>query len=375
MKNKKNIHVIIIVSIAALIISGCTAGVGAASSWPGFSVTEKTGFLSFGAQTYAVDLKNGSLVWKYPAEADRARQAYSAPETADGITVFGDYSGSLVAVNSVNGTKKWEFTGAEDRYIASASITNGIVYAPNTDGYLYVLDNEGSLKWKFLAEGPNWTKPVSNAEFVYMASMDHSIYALSQDIDTASLELAKDGSKTLRTDVKWATDLGMAIVADPVLEDGVIYVATIEGKLYALDANSGAILWSFNNGGDLGSIWGTPVLDETIIFFADINGNVYTVEKETGKQHWPSPFSAGGKIVGGGALTADGIIFATDAGKLFRINSEKEPKTISSYENAIYSSIKTDGENILIAPVGEKGLLSAIDPEGFEVWSFAPSEK
>jgi outer membrane protein assembly factor BamB len=204
--------------------------------------------------------------------------------------------------------------------------------------------------------------------------MDHNIYAFTHSFNAASLELAKDGSKTLRNDFDWKVDLGMAIVADPVLEDNVIYAATIEGKLFAIDANSGKIIWSFDDGGNLGSVWGSPVIDESIIFLADMNGNVYTVDKATGKQIWPSPFSAGGKIVGGGVLTSDGVVFATGEGKLFLISQEKEPKTIASYDEAIYSSVQVNGENIIIAPASEAGLLLAIGVEGFEVWSFIPSE-
>ena len=373
MKTKKYFLILLSIIISTLVISSCTS-TGAASSWPGFSVDGSKGYVSFANQTYAIDLKNGSLIWKYPAEADRTRQAYSAPQSADGIVFFGDYNGLFIAVNAENGTKKWEFSGADDRYIAGAEISNGMVYIPNTDKYIYALDTEGNLGWKFLAAGPNWTKPVSNDTHVFIASMDHNVYAFTHSFNAASLELAKDGSKTLRNDFDWIADLGMAIVADPVLEDDVIYAATIEGKLFAIDVNSGKIIWSFDDNGNLGSVWGSPVIDGSTIFVADMNGNVYTVDKSTGKQVWPSPFSAGGKIVGGGVLTPDGVVFATGGGKLFLINQEKEPKTMASYEKAIYSPVQLSGENLIIAPASEAGLLAAIGVEGFEVWSFIPSD-
>lgn len=363
----------LLISILALMISGCT-NVGAASSWPGFSVQDDAGYLSFGAQTYAIDLKNGSLIWKYPAELDRTRQAYSAPQAVNGIVVFGDYSNNLVAVNAESGTETWRYTGAQDRYVAPVAASDSMVYAPNTDGYVYVLNSDGDLEWKFKTAGPNWSKPVIDAQTLLYASMDHFLYAIDLISSPTELELDKDGSRTLRTDFLWKTDLGMAVIADPVVEDGIVYVATIEGKLFAVEANSGQIVWSFDNGGDLGAIWGSPVIDDSVIFFADINGDVYTVEKGTGKQFWPSPFNAGGGIVGGGVKTNDGIVFATDEGKLFIINQEKEPKTLASFENAIYSPLSIYGENVLVAPASEEGLLSAYDLEGFEEWSFVPAE-
>jgi outer membrane protein assembly factor BamB len=373
MKYSKKVITLLIVLMTALLISSCT-NVGAASSWPGYTVDDGVGYLSFGAQTYAIDISNGSLQWQYPAESDRTRQAYGAPQVLDGLVVFGDYANKLVAVNAANGTEKWKFSGAQDRYIASVELTESFVFAPNTDGYIYALNSDGAMEWKFRTEGPNWTKPIADEEFIYFASMDHNMYAISQTYNVSSLELAKDGSRTLRGDYAWKTDLGMAIVADPILQNGVLYSATIEGKLFAIEIETGEILWSFDNNGELGAVWGSPVIDGSIIFIADTEGDVYTVDKDTGKQIWPSPFNAGGKIVGGGALTPDGVVFATDGGKIFLINQEKEAKTIISLESAIYAPVINEERKILIAPASEDGLLTAFDLEGFEVWSFVPSK-
>jgi len=373
MQYKKKVLTIVIVSLLALMISGCT-NAGAASSWPGYSVQGDTGYVSYGAQTYAVNLTNGSLVWNYPAEQNRSRQAYSAPQVVDDLVVIGDYANILVAVNEENGVEKWQFSGAEDRYVGSVAASQGIIYAPNADGYIYALNSEGDLQWKFQTEGPNWSQPVVDGQQLYYASMDHLVYAIDLAFESADLELDKDGSRTLRSDFVWKTDLGMAIIADPVIVDGVLFAATIEGKVFALDAVSGEIIWSFDNGGNLGAVWGAPVIDDTVIFIADTNGDVYTLEKETGKQIWPSPFNAGGKIVGSGVLTSEGVVFATEEGKLFLVNEEKEAKTLSSFENAIYSSVEAYEENVLIAPTSEDGLLASYDLEGFEVWSFVPTE-
>jgi len=374
MKIKKDLLAIIILTLSALFLGSCTSRVGAASSWPGLSLSDETAYISYAAQTYAVNLENGSLLWKFPAESDNGRQAYSPPQFSDGSVVFGDYGGELVAVDAENGTEKWTFSGAGDRYIAAVDFSQDSVYAPNSDGTVYALDMDGNLIWKFSTDGPNWTKPVSNEEFIYIASMDHYLYAIDRNVSAASLVIAKDGSRTLLEEAVWTTDLGMAVVADPVLMDGVIYVATIEGVLSAVDADSGSILWTFDDGGKLGAVWGAPVIMDPIVFVGDMNGNVYAIDRENGKAYWPSPFSAGGKIVSAGAITEEGVVFANDEGKLFLINREKEPKTLYSFENAINSSILVDGDNIIVAPASEEGLLAAFNLEGFEVWSFLPNE-
>ena len=372
MKQKILITLLIFAGLL-LLFTGCTR-VGAASSWPGYSIYEQNAYVSYGSQTIAVNLKNGGLLWKYPSDEDRSRQLYAAPATDDEIVVVGDYNGLLTALDQTNGTKRWEFDLAENRYIGAALISDGIVYAPNTDHYLYAIGIDGNLDWKFKGDGPHWTKPIADEEMVYLASMDHNFYAFDKIISANDLDNAEDGSKTLLKTAKWTLDLGMAVVGDPILEDGVAYVATIEGKLFAIDVADGKLLWVFDNNGDLGAVWGASVVTEDAIFIADVDGNVHAVDASDGSALWPSPFSAGGKVVGSGVAIPDGAIFATDEGKIFMINMKKEPKTIANVEIPIYSSINFVEERIIFAPASEESLLSAFDLNGFEVWAFMPSE-
>ena len=70
---------------------------------------------------------------------------------------------------------------------------------------------------------------------LYLASMDHYLYALDLNYDTSSLEVDEAGSRTLVAEPLWSLDLGAAVAANPVLVDGVIYAGTIDGTLYAVD--------------------------------------------------------------------------------------------------------------------------------------------
>jgi len=364
---------LIILSSLLLLFTGCTSA-SAASSWPGYSINKETAYLSYKSQTFVVDLKNGGLLWSYPSNKDNSKQVYASPATGDGIVVVGDYDGQLIALDQTNGTKKWEFNGANDRYIGSALVSDGMVYAPNSDHYLYALDTEGNLEWKFEGTGPNWSKPLADENMVYLASMDHNFYAFDKDFSQDDLENAKDGSKTLLTKAKWSIDLEMAVVGDPVLDDGVAYVVTIEGRLFAIDVKSEKLLWSFNNNGNLGAVWSTPVVTDEAIFVGDADGNIHAVDVLDGSALWPSPFSAGGKVVGSGAAYQEGAVFATDEGKIFMINLNKEPKTIANLEYPIYSAVNFVGDQIIFAPASEASLLTAYDLNGFEVWAFLPTE-
>ena len=371
---KKIINLAVLMLIIMAASTGCTSSASTASSWPGYSISEGAGYFSYGTQVYALDLKNGSLLWAYPAEASASRQFYAAPAVSDEMVVIGGYDNSLAALDKQSGSEKWQFSSADDRYIGSALVVNGFTYAPNSDHYLYALDENGDLMWRFKAEGPNWTKPLVDGETLYMVSMDHNLYAFNLEYAAGNLEAAEDGSRTLVSQPEWSLDLGAAVVADPVILDDVMYVGTIEGKLYAVDLTAQKALWSFNADGDMASIWSSPVAMSEAVIVGDQGGNVYAVSAADGSALWPSAFSTGTSIVSSGAVLDDSAVFATTEGKVFSINLDKEPQTLAELESALYASVKVDDEKIILAPGTKNGLFTALNTSGVEIWNYVPAD-
>jgi outer membrane protein assembly factor BamB len=373
MNNRKALVIITLVLIAGL-FSGCTAGAGTASSWPGISSDGEMGYFAYGAEVYAIDAKNGTLVWRYPANPDAKTQFFAAPAVSEDQVIAGSYNNTLVAIDKNNGSEKWTFVSAKDRYIASPLVIGDKVFAPNTDKHLYALNTAGDLLWSFKTTGPNWTKPVSDEQFVYLASMDHFLYALNLDYSNSALAVDTTGSRTLVEKPVWSVDLGTAVVADPVLSNGSVLVATIDGKLHSINTATGKIAWTFEDGDRYNSIWGSPVVTEEAVYFGNENGEIFAVSPETGKALWPAPYAAGGEMIAGGIAIDGGVMFVNQQGKVFSINAAKEPKPVVTLDTVIYATPKVAGANILFAPVTKEKLFMALDLSGNEVWSFTPSK-
>jgi outer membrane protein assembly factor BamB len=373
MKNKKAILVILCVIIAGL-ISGCSSTAGSATSWPGISTEVDRGYFAYGSEIYTIDAKNGSLIWRYPASPNTKTQFFAAPAFSADQVFAGSYDNTLVALDKSNGFQKWSFSNAKDRYIGSPLVVGNIVYAPNSDKYLYALNTAGDLLWSFKTSGPNWTKPVSDGKFVYLASMDHFLYAFNLEYPTTDLVIDKNGSKTLVEKPLWSTDLGTAVVADPVILNNMILVATIDGKLHSVDTATGKILWTFTNGLQYNSVWGSPVATTDAVYFGNENGDVYAVVPETGKALWPEPYSAGAPLIAGGIATDNGVMFVTQQGRIFYINAAKEIKPLVSLELSMYATPKSADGKILLAPATKEKMFMAIDLTGNEIWSFVPSK-
>ncbi len=373
MKNIRFRKLLIMGLLTAVFITGCSSS-STASSWPGAAAAEEVGFISYSAQVYAIDGNNGSIIWRYPEEPDSSTQFYAPPSVGDDLVVVGSYNNSLIALDRENGIVRWQFNAAKDRYISSQLITEEIVLAPNADNYLYALDLDGDLLWRFKAEGPNWTNPVTDGNYLYFASMDHHLYALNLGYKSNSLELDPDGSRTLVSSPVWSVDLGSAIVANPVLVDETLFVATISGEVFAINSSNGQIKWQFSNTGEIGSIWGNLVVSDGIVFFGDDDGNLYALQAADGNPVWTAPYDAGAPIIAGGINTSEGILFATVEGRVFLINAEKKLAPIIMLETPIYSTPISVNGNIILALASKDELARAIDLNGNVIWNFNPGK-
>jgi outer membrane protein assembly factor BamB len=69
--------------------------------------------------------------------------------------------------------------------------------------------------------------------------------------------------------------------AHPVLEDGIIYLPSYDGALYALKRNGGDTIWRFDAGGSK-----DVVIDGDTIFLPSSEGTVYALQKSTGRPLW-----------------------------------------------------------------------------------------
>jgi outer membrane protein assembly factor BamB len=161
MKNNITILVFLILIVAAT-ITGCTNDVGAASSWPGFSVGDGMAVLSYGSQIYAINTETGNRQWVYPSSTER-NVISTLCEIKDGQGLVGDYNHTLYSVNSTNAFLL-EIRGSQSTMSVSTRM-NGMTYAPNADHLLYVVVSNGMLIGNSDRRS-NWSKPVADDLYV-----------------------------------------------------------------------------------------------------------------------------------------------------------------------------------------------------------------
>jgi outer membrane protein assembly factor BamB len=344
--------------VASLLLSACSgAGRIAASSWPGFTVDGETVYVAYGQAMRALKLQNGNQIWQYPVEADRALTFFAAPVVMDGRVVAGDYTQNVYSLDQATGALQWKFADAEKRFIAPGLVVEDLYLMPSADGTLYALTSEGKLAWSFTqSDEALWAQPVYDGEKVYLASMDHFVYALQVSEKAARLS--------------WSADLGGAMVSKPALgEDGNLYVGTMTHEMIALSPN-GKVLWRFDTNG---AVWATPVVHEGLVMFGDLSGTIYALNAANGRVEWT--ISVDGPVIGSGALLEDGVAFGIEKAGVQAISFQGVKQWSRAIDGEIQAGLVQAGEFVLVGITNGDRLIIALDPaSGVERWSFTPSK-
>lgn len=144
--------------------------------------------------------------------------------------------------------------------LAIVGDASGIVYA-------FALKS-GKVQWKFKTKNAVYSTPEVAGDLVVFASTDGNIYALR----------ASNGRRV------WKVETGRPIVACPRVVDGVVYIGSSEGKFRALKLADGKLLWQFN--GVRNYIETKPLVYEGKAVFGAWDQHVYALDAKTGALAW-----------------------------------------------------------------------------------------
>ena len=88
------------------------------------------------------------------------------------------------------------------------------------------------------------------------------------------------------TGVKWSFKTGGPIVASPAIADGVVYIGSMDGYLYAIDESTGKEKWKFKSSMPIAS---SPAVANGTLYFVSSRGSLAALDIATGKVKWVLP--------------------------------------------------------------------------------------
>lgn len=274
---------------------------------------------------YGWNITTGKLMWIYNPGTYYNEWA-SATAAAYGMFYEKNQDTNVYAINATTGKLVWSYKGPGVAYSNTLTIAGGKVYAMTGDNQYvdFSTGKPGHSEFACLDAFTGqviWTEPWENGPpfnsqcnaygklFIAptVSSYNPGVYTYSFTQGVLSEvwcigDAPKDWSMFLgdpansgfgdgptNLALKWNVTTG-GVVSSPALVDGVAYVGSWDGNIYAFNANTGAQIWNYATG-RIG-FSSTPAVINGKLYTGADDGNVYCLDATTGTKLWAA--NAGG---------------------------------------------------------------------------------
>lgn len=312
----------------------------------------------------ALDAQSGSRQWQVQVTPeDEERGALGGGiALASGVLFIGTAFGEVIALDARSGAQFWRQSIGVP-LPAAPSIDDGRVFVVTYDNQLFALDaGSGDVLWSYVGiaetagligagsaavEGGLVVAPFSSGELVALRVENGNV--------AWSDSLVRTGRATALTEIS-------DINSRPVIDRGVVYGISHGGRMVAVDARTGARIWTQSVAG-IESPW----VAGDFVFVVTTEAEIVALSRPDGRIRWVTQLDRYRKPNSReGAITWSGPVLAGD--RLLAVSSEGVALAVSPYTGQVLGQLRlrTDaaiapvvaGETLYI--LTEDGALSAL---------------
>jgi outer membrane protein assembly factor BamB len=210
------------------------------------------------------------------------------PAVEAGYAYVASAEGTLAKLDVSNGSQSWRVNVGE-KLTGGVGVGGSLVVVGTQNGAVYAYDIAGKLQWKSKLSSEVLSVPKYFDGMVIVRTGDSRIYGIN----------ANDGSR------KWVYDrtspaLTLRSSAGVVVDSGAVYAGFAGGKLVAIRADNGKILWEASVAQPKGvteieriaDITSLPVVDGPLVYAVAYQGRIAAVDRSTGRVVWNRDISS-----------------------------------------------------------------------------------
>ena len=225
----------------------------------------------------AVDISNGDVIWKNKYKHDITAGIGVGAD----VLVAVDEKSRLVAFNRSDGERLWR-TPIKAEVLIPPVVTADNVVVKTLDAKLIGFDLlSGDLVWTYRHEKPGLSlrggsAPLVARNFLFTGFEDGRLVA----VDALTGKLLWDvpvGRSSGRDEIQRLTDID----AQPILDGNELYVGAFQRRIMALDVAGGNILWSRPI-----STYQNFSLDRQALYVIEDTNNVMALNRQSGNLAW-----------------------------------------------------------------------------------------
>ena len=361
--------------LVILVSIGCTDVLGRSVSqgWAGGVVVDDTIIVgSRGGKIMALDATDGSLrgdpvvlTVKLPPSAfgcggggTTGVAIYSSPVINENLVYIGGYTSGKVYAFLFDGeslTTESEYDFPREGDLGGAIVgelaidQEGNVFFGCANGKVYALDATLRSIWEYDTGDEIWASPAITEDTLFIGNFGKKLYAFN----------ITDGTE------RWVFETQGAIIATPLVNEDNVYFGTFGRRFYAVDIASGDEVWHFpaddsDENKPTNWFWAKPLASNGTIYAPNMDGKVYALDAETGTLI--NQFDLGGPIVSSPVLINGLIVVATQEGEVYSLNTtSNEQKLLASLEEKVQAPLFASDGTVYIHTFADN--LHAIDVE------------
>ena len=257
---------------------------------------------------YALSQSTGAVVWR----AEVGNYLTDSTPALEGQTLFVAAHGMTIeALNAQTGALYWTFAISERIEAPPLVFGSRVLVASRTTLWTLNAAN-GALLWKFHRGAISW--PTTGVPAV----AGNTVYVgLGSDSHLWALDLTNG-------QVIWAFDTSDRITSAPLVNGGIVYIATWHGEIFALDRAHGTMLWVYtlNNKTKqsvVDGVGGSMALADGKLYAGDYRGELICLDGQHGRLLWR--FATGAQILATPIVAAGYVYFGSDDGFFYALNN------------------------------------------------------
>ena len=324
------------------------AGVGSAKEYIKLtpSVSSDTIFAADSAGLVsAYQAGSGKIVWSVQTKAPVS----GGTGSGEGLVLVGTRDAEVLALDAASGAEKWR-AQVSSEVLSVPRAESGIVVVRTVDGKLFGLKaDDGSRLWVYQSSTPALTLRGTSSPLLHegkvIAGLANGKLAALNLTDGKLLWEVTVAEPRGRSELERLVDIS----GELQIQNGILYAASFQGRLAAVDINSGRLVWVR----EIHSQAGLAV-DERAVYVTDNQSQVLALDRRDGGILWKQD-KLHDRAVTAPAVYGDYVVVGDFEGYLHWLNRT---------DGAFAARVRVDDAGLLAAPSVEGDTLYALGKGG-----------
>jgi outer membrane protein assembly factor BamB len=293
----------------------------------------------------AINASNGAKIWKI----NTGLHLTSGLAAGNNMLFVGGDEGQFLVYNQANGALKW-WTPMSSQILATPGVADNIALVKAENGQLSAFDVSSSKNlWTYNHEEPTLilrggSTPRVFGNKVVVGFADGQLVVIDlHDGQFIWREAVAEGQGSM------AVQRMVDIDVNPQIINGVIYVATYQGRIAAINLQNGKVLWQHK----LSSYSGLAV-DRERVYVSDDVGHVWAFARTTGQVLWKQS-ALTNRHVTGPALVGNALVVGDGFGYLHFMSKDDGnfvARVLVRKQDAIIAEPITYSNNVFVYTTG-----------------------